>query len=1305
MDERPAKKRKVRKGTRSCWQCRKRKIRCEFADDDEQTCAGCKVRGTSCLSQEFIDDEPTGPPERGVAQRLARLEELMVKLADKIGPETSTEKTTTPASSLNESAPTSESLPPLSHRVQTVESPVITPSPANPTQPQPVSESSHVTLKNERICKELYSMFPSKKDTKIIIESSRGPVFVLILFYSYQDIIEGKSPPTATLSDVPDVSKHPAILAKHLLQLTICLQQLPPCFNPSQKHLGLTHSIQDTMAEWVAAASLVTSNDELVGSAEGLQCLILQGFYLINSGNLRKAWLAMRRALSLAQLIGIERNGSRPLKSCDPATDPATIPSSHQLWYRINFCDRYLSLLLGLPAGTQDNSFFSEPFIANDTPMEKLEKKYTVISLRIIDRNRAPPHEAYAITQSIDCEIETAAKTMGNAWWEIPPVADYTDTTTQMGVMSHLMLQIHHHSLLILLHLPYMLRNSANNRYDYSKNTCLESSRAVLRRCVIFRTANNAVFSCRHIDYSSLMAAMTLLLGHLTRPPGVRDDEWCRQRVEDRALAQTTMEKMEELASLNHDKLSGESAEIIKQLLPIIDCCNDCLNNQPGEDWNVRLSIPYLGTVNINNSLNQNAQPHLHTVDLSHSQLPTPSNTTTVSPASFPANQETSTVTSVDNLLGQDFTPSGSGDVYGGFGAECPQWQCPGITAEAGDWAFQGVDTAYWSLLNSDIPSLTWTPAYWRILAMSVSKPKATFPRIYAASLASVPGRCCWPSESSWEALDLTLDGNLVKSEPIAQSCYDGPAKDLAECARVSKLWSDQDFQTSNPIGRPYPYNITCAPVDHAAGQIPTSCSLGSLPTYAVNATTRADINSTLSYARQHNIRLVVASTGHDLLGRSDGYGSLEIWLRHYRRSIDFQQTYVPANGCRGSNWTGSAIHIDGAYQWRDVYKVAKANNVIAVGGGSASPSANGGWSSGGGHGPATRDYGLGADQILEAEVMLADGRVVVASHCENEDLFRALRGGGPGYGIVLSTTVKTYPNVNAVTVHRLTLTPLRQIANNSDLLDAVSMLFFYYPSLNRAGFAGYAYWSRNSPTVFVGNSTSGYTHNFWMIGKTKQEVDRSCALCSLNEYLVHSPDRGVSVDEDWAEYGDYWSFYEAESGLYDPVGDTAILTSRMMDPSVAGRYDDIRAALEVFSGAPGEFVSNVALLVSGGKVFEDAGDPTSGVHPAWRRSPYVLVAGRGVSRTASNAERKAVQDDITFVKGAAVKKLSPGTGGYMNEGDRHDPDYIQTFYGDYYAAHLAAKRKYDPDHVFYCPTCVGAEAFVETPDGPLCKL
>ncbi|KAJ4130250.1 hypothetical protein NW768_007233 [Fusarium equiseti] len=569
------------------------------------------------------------------------------------------------------------------------------------------------------------------------------------------------------------------------------------------------------------------------------------------------------------------------------------------------------------------------------------------------------------------------------------------------------------------------------------------------------------------------------------------------------------------------------------------------------------------------------------------------------------------------------------------------------------------------------------------------------------SSCKCIPGQKCWPSVSAWKAFDKQVNGHLIKTEPIAQSCYPGPAEDLDQCAYVNKMWSDQDFQSSDPIGRPYPYNITCAPVDYDAGQEPTTCSLGSSPVYAVNATTRDQIKKTLKYAKSKNLRLVVTGTGHDLLGRSDGFGGLELWLHQFKNGIAFQKTFKAKNSCKKSGWKGSSVKIDGNYQWRDVYKVARANNVIVVGGGSITPGAIGGWASGGGHGPASRNYGLGADQILEAEVMLADGKVITVNHCENSDLFRAMRGGGPGYAITLSSTVKAHPNVKTVTAHHFQVAPLEKTEKNADLLDAVSVLLQQLPDLNDAGFAGYGYWFRNFPTVFVGNATSGYSHGFWTIGKTRKEAEAGWA--PVRKALAKYKDK-LFMNESWATYSDYWSFYDAESGLYDPTGDTSILTSRLIDRESVEKYDNVRDAVEVMSGKPDSFDANVILFVSGGQVFKDAADKSSGLHPAWRKSSYVIVSSTGISKTASPAERKAANDQVTFTKGVAAKKLAPNTGGYMNEGDRNDPDYRKSFYGSMYDKHLNAKNKYDPSHLFYCPTCVGSEDWVETSNGALCK-
>jgi hypothetical protein len=51
------KRRKIRKGTQSCWECRRRKIRCTFATPMAAVCDGCRSRSTTCVGQEYCDQQ------------------------------------------------------------------------------------------------------------------------------------------------------------------------------------------------------------------------------------------------------------------------------------------------------------------------------------------------------------------------------------------------------------------------------------------------------------------------------------------------------------------------------------------------------------------------------------------------------------------------------------------------------------------------------------------------------------------------------------------------------------------------------------------------------------------------------------------------------------------------------------------------------------------------------------------------------------------------------------------------------------------------------------------------------------------------------------------------------------------------------------------------------------------------------------------------------------------------------------------------------------------------------------------------
>ncbi len=68
------------------------------------------------------------------------------------------------------------------------------------------------------------------------------------------------------------------------------------------------------------------------------------------------------------------------------------------------------------------------------------------------------------------------------------------------------------------------------------------------------------------------------------------------------------------------------------------------------------------------------------------------------------------------------------------------------------------------------------------------------------------------------------------------------------------------------------------------------------------------------------------------------------------------------------------------------------------------------GFTLGGGYGPLTGAYGLGADNLLSAQVVTANGQLVTANAEEHPDLFWGLRGGGGNFGVVVSLEYRLHP-------------------------------------------------------------------------------------------------------------------------------------------------------------------------------------------------------------------------------------------------------------------------------------------------------
>lgn len=156
-----------------------------------------------------------------------------------------------------------------------------------------------------------------------------------------------------------------------------------------------------------------------------------------------------------------------------------------------------------------------------------------------------------------------------------------------------------------------------------------------------------------------------------------------------------------------------------------------------------------------------------------------------------------------------------------------------------------------------------------------------------------------------------------------------------------------------------------------------------------------ADVISAVNFARAHNILVAVKGGGHNAagLGMCDDGLVIDLSLMKTVHVNPEDGTVLVGAGCT----LGDVDHATHAFG-------------LAVPTGIASTTGISGLTLGGGLGHLTRQYGLTIDNLLEANVVLADGIYVKASPKENQDLFWALRGGGGNFGIVTSFLFQAHP-------------------------------------------------------------------------------------------------------------------------------------------------------------------------------------------------------------------------------------------------------------------------------------------------------
>ncbi|KAJ5088380.1 hypothetical protein N7456_011996 [Penicillium angulare] len=444
------------------------------------------------------------------------------------------------------------------------------------------------TIKSESLRRQLTAMLLCQEDVDYLFASSHGWWLIqqhMMPYLQNSDEIDSRG-----LFNVSTVSKESAIvITRLLLCISICIQQLSSDVDIHK--VQTTVPLRQTMSSIVSfIAQNVTSDDEITGSLEGVECLALQGIYEVNTGNLRRSWLSFRRAITVAQLLGLHR---APAKTSLENLDLQNARRSH-IWYQISRAERYLSVMLGVPSSTGSAAFNLHNDDHSLSTADLYHKNLYQISGLILSRNQDDFTHCFSTTQRISEQLDSFAKQMSPDWWDIPMSLPYTRTKEASVEFERVMCQIWHFELEILLHLPFMIRAASDRRYEYSRISCLNASRNLIKRWIAIHDSHNTLLFSNLLEFQGFTAATTLLLGLLSFTT-ISGPIIAQEEHNDYQLIELVVRYFE---GIKCDKTDKTDKSVSSQSISIIRTLQTFLRDK-SISRNLCLEIPFFGTIKI----------------------------------------------------------------------------------------------------------------------------------------------------------------------------------------------------------------------------------------------------------------------------------------------------------------------------------------------------------------------------------------------------------------------------------------------------------------------------------------------------------------------------------------------------------------------------------------------------------------------------------------------------------------------------------------------------------------------------------
>ncbi|KAI2791299.1 hypothetical protein POX_c04156 [Penicillium oxalicum] len=587
-------RKKIRKGTKSCIECRRRKIRCTYDPDRPATCHECRLRGAACIDQAHSkgDCAPVvgygqGEQRYSLRERVAHLESVVQELAKRLDLQSAN-----PSSPklVSQAIPTSPAPDP--------ESDYLGPS-SDQIQNAPVLQlfDNHILSRREdtdsndrftgaqdmsaKACAvraELLTLLPPAMDIRrVIAEASHAGSI-------WDEYFPSRPDESTFVSTLSESSIAPAEIAKVLICLTISVIHLPHEFD-----FG---ALQDPLdprkfsARCTEAVDrLIVRDDDFAATLPGIEAQTLLAKSHLSEGRLRKAWLVNRRAIEFAYLAGMH------LSTRTPRPTDTLFDRRLKIWCSLAAADRTLSLILGLPYGVLE-SFF-QPQIQRRLQMasgdaDQYFLQMSLVTGHIIDRNHDFSETSFEETLKLDQELMDAWKTLPESFFGILPGPQETRGHFHAKLPLQMMLNV----VRALLHMPFLLKFPHDQRFGVCHREAIQSARNTLMLYKVLRPMMRS-YLCKMIDFFAFTMSMILVVyiyGHLDESPAL----YKQQDDQDWRLVGEVADILGQAANGAGGTVAAQSALILSNIVK---------SRSQMKEWasaaSCKVTIPYFGSIRI----------------------------------------------------------------------------------------------------------------------------------------------------------------------------------------------------------------------------------------------------------------------------------------------------------------------------------------------------------------------------------------------------------------------------------------------------------------------------------------------------------------------------------------------------------------------------------------------------------------------------------------------------------------------------------------------------------------------------------